>query len=164
MEILGFFFAILIGISLGLIGSGGSILTIPILVYVMHISPSNATTYSLFIVGISALVGSINKALDHLLDYKTAIYFGLPSVISIFIMRKFIVPILPNTFFYIQHFAVTKDLFIMMAFALLMIAASFSMISKRPKIINTMGSIQKSSIALKGIVVGILTGFTESAA
>ena len=86
MEIIGFILAVLIGISLGLIGSGGSILTIPILVYIMHVSPSNATTYSLFIVGMSALFGSIKGAKDQLLDTKVALYFGLPSVISIFIM------------------------------------------------------------------------------
>ena len=91
MEIIGFILSILIGISLGLIGSGGSILTIPILVYVFHVSPSDATTYSLFVVGVSALVGSFNGAKNNLLDYKTALYFGLPSVISVFLMRKFFI-------------------------------------------------------------------------
>ena len=90
MEIIGFILSILIGISLGLIGSGGSILTIPILVYILHVSPSDATTYSLFVVGTSALAGSFNGAKNKLLDYKIALYFGLPSVISIFLFLYFV--------------------------------------------------------------------------
>lgn len=159
MEIIGLLLGILIGISLGLIGSGGSILTIPVLVYILHISPSKAISYSLFIVGISALVGCIKGAKANLMDYKMAFYFGLPSIVSIFIMRKFLVPLLPNTFFYILNFAITKDLFIMLVFGVLMILASFSMISKKIETDRTSEIINKNSIALKGIFVGILTGF-----
>ncbi len=159
MEIIGFVLGILIGISLGLIGSGGSILTVPILVYVMHISPGIATTYSLFIVGISALAGSILGAKENLFDYKMGIYFGLPSIVSIFIMRKFLMPLLPETFFTILHFSITKDIFIMLVFAVLMIVASFSMIRKKVEIDHSNKRIHKSRIVLKGIFVGLLTGF-----
>ena len=57
MEIAGYIAAILIGISLGLIGGGGSILTVPVLVYLFHIEPVLATTWSLFIVGVTSLTG-----------------------------------------------------------------------------------------------------------
>lgn len=159
MQIIGFILGILIGISLGLIGSGGSILTIPILVYIMNISPSNATTYSLFIVGVSAMVGSIKGANDKLLDFKMALYFGLPSVISIFIMRKFLVPLLPNILFQFANFNVTKDFFIMFVFAILMILASVSMIRKNTITENDRFKIDFKKIILKGIFIGILTGF-----
>ncbi|CAM4437972.1 sulfite exporter TauE/SafE family protein [Flavobacterium terrigena] len=159
MQIIGFTLSILIGISLGLIGSGGSILTIPILVYIFHVSPSDATTYSLFIVGISALVGSINGAKNKLLDYKTALYFGLPSVISVFLMRKLLVPLLPNELFRISNFTVTKDLLIMIVFSVLMILASFSMIQKRKTTENDSLEINYNLLILKGIFVGLLTGF-----
>jgi uncharacterized membrane protein YfcA len=159
MQIIGFILGILIGLSLGLIGSGGSILTIPILVYILNITPSNATTYSLFIVGISALVGSIKGAKDKLLDFKMAVYFGLPSIISIFIMRKFLVPLLPNILFEIAGFTVSKDFFIMFVFAVLMILASFSMIKKTNLIENDNYKIDLKSIILKGIFIGVLTGF-----
>lgn len=159
MEIIGFALGILIGISLGFIGSGGSILTIPILVYIMSISPTNATTYSLFIVGISALVGSIKGAKDKLLDYNMALYFGLPSIASIFIMRKYVLPELPDVFFTFLNFSVTKDFFIMLVFAILMILASFSMIKKDTNIVFDAPKIQTYSIVIKGVLVGLLTGF-----
>jgi uncharacterized protein len=159
MEIIGFVLGILIGVSLGLIGSGGSILTIPILVYLLNISPSNATTYSLFIVGVSALVGSLKGAKDKLLDFKMALYFGLPSIISIFIMRKFLVPLLPNILFEIPSFSVSKDFFIMFVFAVLMVLASISMIRKTTINVNDNFKIDFKKIIFKGLFIGILTGF-----
>ncbi len=159
MQIIGFTLSILIGISLGLIGSGGSILTIPILVYVFHVSPSDSTTYSLFIVGVSALAGSINGAKHKLLDYKTALYFGLPSVMSVFLMRKFLMPLLPNNLITISDFTLTKDLLIMLVFSVLMILASFSMIQKIKITINESTEVNHNYLILKGIFVGLLTGF-----
>ncbi len=159
MEIIGFILSILIGISLGLIGSGGSILTIPILVYVFHVSPSDATTYSLFVVGVSALAGSIKGAKLKLLDYKTALYFGLPSVISVFYIRKFIVPLLPKELLTISNFTLTTDLLIMLVFSILMILASFSMIQKRKIIEKESTEVNHNSLLIKGVFVGVLTGF-----
>ena len=159
MEIIGFILSILIGISLGLIGSGGSILTIPILVYILHVSPSDATTYSLFVVGTSALAGSFNGAKNKLLDYKIALYFGLPSVISIFLMRQFLVPLLPNDLITISNFTLTTDLLIMLVFSVLMILASFSMIQKRKMTENDSSEINHNNLILKGVFVGLLTGF-----
>ena len=144
---------------MGLIGSGGSILTIPILVYLFCISPSDATTYSLFVVGVSALAGSINGAKHKLLDYKTALYFGLPSVISVFFMRKFLVPILPDTLINISDFTLTTDVLIMLVFSVLLILASFSMIQKRKIIENENTEVNHNNLIIKGIFVGLLTGF-----
>jgi uncharacterized membrane protein YfcA len=157
MEIIGFILGLLIGVSLGLIGSGGSILTIPILVYIMHIQPSLATIYSLFIVGIAALVGSIKGAKDKLLNVKIALYFGLPSILSIFIMRKFLVPLLPPTLFNLFGFPISKDLLIMLVFAILMILASVSMIKKNKPAKEQQTNMLK--IVFIGTFVGLLTGF-----
>ncbi|NHM02966.1 sulfite exporter TauE/SafE family protein [Flavobacterium difficile] len=159
MEIIGFFLSVLIGISLGLLGSGGSILTIPILVYVFHLSPSDATVYSLFVVGTSSLAGTINGAKHHLLDYKTALYFGLPSVFSIFFMRQFIVPFLPEVWLTFSKFRLTTDLLIMALFSVLMILASFSMIKKREIVSTITIEIKYSSLIIKGVFIGLLTGF-----
>jgi uncharacterized membrane protein YfcA len=159
MEIIGFILGILIGVSLGLIGSGGSILTIPILVYMMCIAPCQATTYSLFIVGIAALVGSIKGVKSKDLDIKMALYFGVPSIISIFIMRKFLMPMLPQSLFHILGYTITKDFTTMLVFAVLMIGASFSMILKNHIPNIHLKEIDKSSIVVKGIFVGLLTGF-----
>ena len=159
MEIIGFLLGILIGISLGLIGSGGSILTIPVLVYLMQIIPSTATAYSLFIVGISALAGSINGAKQRLLAGRVALYFGIPSIVSIFIMRKYLVPLLPETLFTINNYLFSKDLVIMLVFALLMIFSSISMIRKVPIDTNQDVKLSSFQIILMGAIIGLLTGF-----
>ena len=92
MEYLGFFASIIIGISLGLIGGGGSILTIPILVYLFKVNPDQATSYSLFIVGLTAMFGSYSHYRMGNLKLKSALYFAIPSVISILIIREVIFP------------------------------------------------------------------------
>ncbi|MFN5846041.1 MAG: TSUP family transporter, partial [Flavobacteriia bacterium] len=84
MEMIGYLLAVLVGVSLGLIGSGGSILTVPILVYIMGVEPVLATAYSLFIVGSTALVGGIQSARHGLVDFKTVLIFGLPSIAAVY--------------------------------------------------------------------------------
>lgn len=158
MEYLGYFAAILIGISLGLIGSGGSILTIPILVYLFKVNPEQATSYSLFIVGITAMSGSYNHYKMGNLKLKSALYFAFPSVISILIIREVIFPEIATTLFSVASYQVSKDFLIMIVFSVLMIAAAISMIKKNnsePKTSET-NYLQLSAI---GFVVGIVTGF-----
>ena len=72
-NIAGYLASGLIGISLGLIGGGGSIITIPVLVYLFHIEPTLATLYSLFIVGTTSLVGGIRSALNKTVDFRSAV-------------------------------------------------------------------------------------------
>ena len=98
-ELLGYFSAIIIGVTLGLIGGGGSILTVPVLVYIIGISPVLATAYSLFIVGTSALVGAIKNAKKRNIDYKTGFVFALPSFIAVYYTRRVIVPAIPSEIF-----------------------------------------------------------------
>ncbi|MGF1922939.1 MAG: sulfite exporter TauE/SafE family protein [Bacteroidia bacterium] len=159
MEVVGFILGILIGISLGLIGSGGSILAIPVLVYLMQIVPSTATVYSLFIVGVSALAGSIKGVKQKLLSTRVVLFFGIPSVLSIFVMRKFIVPLLPEVLFTADRFVFTKDLLIMSLSAILMILSSVSMIRKNPISAGDETQLATDKIIFQGIVIGMLTGF-----
>lgn len=159
MEVVGFILGILIGISLGLIGSGGSILAIPVLVYLMQIVPSTATVYSLFIVGISALAGSIKGVKQKLLSTRVVLFFGIPSVLSIFVMRKFLVPLLPEVLFTTNGFVFSKDLVIMSLSAILMILSSISMIRKNPISAGDETQLATGKIILQGIVIGMLTGF-----
>ena len=158
MEYLGYFSSILIGISLGLIGSGGTILTIPILVYLFKIDSENATSYSLFIVGVTALIGSYNHYLLGNLKLKAALYFAFPSVISLLFVRDIVLPNTPNHLFFIHNFEVTKNSFLMLIFAILMIFASISMIRKSncDKIKKETNFFQLSFI---GLMVGFVTGF-----
>src|SRR5688572_30499408 len=95
-DIIGYACAIVIGISLGLIGGGGSILTVPVLVYLLGFSPVMATAYSLFIVGVSSLVGSARYASKKLVDFRAVLIFGIPSIVAVFFTRKYIVPAIPD--------------------------------------------------------------------
>ncbi|MFT5778711.1 MAG: putative membrane protein YfcA [Crocinitomicaceae bacterium] len=160
VEILGFVGALLIGTVLGLIGGGGSILTVPILVYVLAFDPVTATAYSLFIVGVSALVGAIRNAQKGMVDFRTGIVFAIPALIVVFLTRKFVIPIIPDELFSIGNFMVTKDVAIMVFFALIMLAASYSMIKGRKQIKEAEQEVKYNypMIVIEGTIVGFLTG------
>jgi len=132
MELLAYLIAVIIGISLGLIGGGGSILTVPVLVYLLNIDPLIATTYSLFIVGVTSLVGGAKAYSKKLIDFRAVALFGIPSILSIFLARHFLLPAIPHYLFQIGSIDITKDVLLMVVFAMLMFAASFSMITKEP--------------------------------
>lgn len=160
MEIIGFLLAFLIGTTLGLIGAGGSILTVTVLVYVLGISPTLSTTYSLFIVGITSLVGSIDYFRKGMVDFQKGLFFSFPAFIMVFVMRKFVMPHIPAIVFQNKDLVISKNLLVMLFFALLMIAASYSMITSRKRQQElTQKSISYWLIFFEGIVVGLLTGF-----
>ncbi|KAL0225740.1 hypothetical protein P9112_013064 [Eukaryota sp. TZLM1-RC] len=167
IEIFGYIAAVFIGITLGLIGGGGSILTVPVLVFLFKIKPTSATAYSLFIVGITSGIGSIPFFKRKLVCVQTAVVFGIPSIIAVFSTRAFLLPLLPETFISISSFTLTKDIFIMILFASLMIVTSFSMIKKSKKSVLEEPLLHQDSITkdfnyklilLEGTIVGALTG------
>lgn len=162
MEIIGYFASLLIGISLGLIGGGGSILTVPVLVYLFGVNPILATAYSLFIVGASSLVGAFPKYKQGMINLKTAIIFGIPSIAAVYATRKFIVPLIPSEVFTVGDFVVTKSILMMVLFAVLMVAASISMIRGNKS--NAEDAPEEEQvfnyplILVEGMIVGTLTG------
>lgn len=161
MEIAGYIASIFIGVSLGLIGGGGSILTVPVLVYLFQIDAVLATAYSLFIVGSTSVVGSLSYFKKGLVNIKTAIVFGIPSIISVFLTRAYIVPAIPHEIFSLGSIVVTKSIFLMLIFAILMIVASYSMIKKDKKSTEDLPEKQKFKyplILVEGAIVGVLTG------
>lgn len=161
MEILGYLLAVLVGVSLGLIGSGGSILTVPILVYVMGVNPILATAYSLFIVGSTALVGGVQSALQKRADFKTVFIFGIPSIAAVYVTRMWLVPLIPAELFSIGSLVITKSIGIMVLFAIVMILASVSMIKPGKATSDdedTQMQYNYPVILLEGTVVGLLTG------
>ena len=158
MEYIGYFASIIIGISLGLIGGGGSILTIPILVYIFKVNPEQATSYSLFIVGITSLFGSYSHYKMENLELKSALYFAIPSVVSILIIREVIFPQIASTLFSVASYSVSKDFLIMIIFSILMITAAISMIRKNQPEIKA-AETNYIQLSLIGFVVGIVTGF-----
>lgn len=161
MEIIGYLASLIIGVSLGLIGGGGSILTVPVLVYLFHVDPVIATAYSLFIVGSTSLVGVFPKYREGLVNLKTALIFGAPSIAAVYATRKYIVPMIPQELFHIGDFVVTKAVLMMLLFAVLMVAASVSMIREKAKIEGNGAEAQRFNyplILVEGAVVGLLTG------
>ena len=160
MEVSGYIAAVIIGVILGLTGSGGSVLAVPVLVYLFRIEPVPATAYSLFIVGSTSLAGALPKLKQGLVDLQTAIVFGIPSITGVFIARKFLIPLLPEEIGRIGRFVITNNIFLMVLFAILMIIASVSMIRQTT---YKQGSIRRRRsdywlLLFEGLTVGILTG------
>jgi uncharacterized membrane protein YfcA len=158
MEITGYFFAVAIGLILGLLGGGGSILSIPILVYIFHVDAVLASAYSLFIVGATSFIGAIPKYKDHLVNIKTGFLFGIPSIISIFSTRKWIVPAIPDIIWSTESFTLTKRVLLLGIFAILMILASFSMINSRKEYETENQKFRTFLVIFEGLLIGFLTG------
>ena len=160
MEVLGFVSAVFIGISLGLIGGGGSILTVPVLLYMLGVSPVLATAYSLFVVGFSSLVGAVKNYRKKQLCVKTAVVFAIPSIVAVYLTRLWLIPTLPDNFAFLNN--MSKDTVIMLFFALIMLLAAFAMLKpkkkrkdKSKKVFTTKTYLM---IILEGLLVGTLTG------
>src|SRR5687767_165869 len=162
MEIAGYIAALLIGISLGMFGGGGSILTVPVLVYLMHVDAVLATTYSLFIVGVTSLIGGIRAYAKKNVDFKAVTEFGIPSIFSVFITRHYILPSIPQHLFSIGNIQISKDVFLMVLFAILMVVAAVFMI--RNNVEDHKYVVEKDRhekilpLALLGLIVGVITG------
>ncbi|WP_405377056.1 sulfite exporter TauE/SafE family protein [Nonlabens sp. Asnod3-A02] len=160
IEILGFIGALLIGFVLGLVGGGGSILTVPILVYALTLNPVLATAYSLFVVGTTSLVGAIKNMTKGLVDFKTAIIFAIPAFIAVYLTRAYLIPAIPDELFTVNGFMLTKNLAIMLFFAFVMLLASFSMIRNKRKESDedSVVTYNYPIIVVEGLVVGTITG------
>ncbi|MBL7857283.1 MAG: sulfite exporter TauE/SafE family protein [Cyclobacteriaceae bacterium] len=157
-ELIGYIASICIGLILGILGGGGSILSIPILVYLFHIEPVMASAYSLFIVGMTSLVGAIPKYKDHLVNIRTGLLFGIPSIVSIFATRKWIVPAIPDVIVQFDSFILTKRILLLGLFAVLMILASISMIRNKREISTDDHRFRTILVMVEGILIGFLTG------
>lgn len=160
LEIFGYFCALLIGISLGLIGGGGSILAVPVLAYLFSVNEKVATAYSLFIVGLSALVGGFKQHFKGYVDWRTAIVFGIPAIIGVTLVRYFVVPAMPDVLFTISEFEFTRRMAMFGLFAALMFPAAFSMLKTRKETKKTSGDVKYNYplILVEGLLVGGITG------
>jgi uncharacterized protein len=161
MEIVGYIASLLIGISLGLIGGGGSILTVPVMVYLFGLQPLLATSYSLFVVGSTSLVGAYNNFRKGLVNIKAALLFGASSIVTVFLTRKFLVPAIPKNIITIGSVALTESLLTMVLFAVLMLVASISMIRNKKVAVEEKecrDCVQFGKLVIYGIVIGLVTG------
>ena len=161
VELFGYLSALVIGISLGLIGGGGSILAVPILAYLFSVNEKVATAYSLFIVGASSLVGGFKQHLKGYVDWKTAIIFGIPAIVGVTLVRHYVVPALPDILFNINDFEFTRRMGMFGLFAVLMIPAAFSMLKKPKEKEQKSDDTEKYNyplILIEGLLVGGITG------
>lgn len=158
MEITGYLASVFIGLILGLLGGGGSILSIPILVYLFHVDAVLASAYSLFIVGVTSFIGAIPKYKEHLVNVRTGFLFGIPSIVSIFVTRKWIMPAIPEVIAQTGNLVITKRILVLGLFALLMIIASFSMIKERKEIVTDDHRFKVWLVVFEGTLIGFLTG------
>ncbi|WP_457126217.1 sulfite exporter TauE/SafE family protein [Mucilaginibacter sp. HD30] len=162
MDIFAYVASALIGVSLGLIGGGGSIMTVPVLVYLFGISPLLATSYSLFIVGTTSMVGAYNNYRKELVNIKTALLFGIASITTVFFTRKFVIQRLPKHIAQIGSFELTENILTMILFAVLMIAAAIAMISSgRENDVNDIPTnklLNLPKLLGYGAAIGLVTG------
>ena len=161
LEVFGYLASILIGLLLGLLGGGGSILSIPILVYLFHVDAVLAAAYSLFIVGSTSFVGAVTNYIKGWVNVQTALLFGISSISTVFLTRKFIIPAIPEHLISIGRFTINSSLLTMILFAVLMLMASFSMISSSNKPVEINGPRRKHKLPPLlgyGILVGLVTG------
>jgi uncharacterized membrane protein YfcA len=162
MEIAGYIAAVVIGVVLGMMGGGGSILTVPVLVYLLHLDAITATTYSLFIVGVTSLTGGTRAYIKKQVDFKTVSEFGIPSIFSIFIARHFILPAIPEKLFWIGNIQFTRNVMLMILFAILMFAASAFMLfngdAENKKAVSPERNGTILPLALWGSAIGFITG------
>ena len=160
MEVIGYIAALFVGISLGLTGGGGSILTVPVLVYLFGISPVVSTSYSLFVVGSSSLVGALNNYFKGFVRIKTALLFGLSSITTVFLTRKFLIPLIPHNIARVDGVNITQPVLTMVLFAVLMLMAGGSMISSRRGRPEKTGGkkVDVPKLLSFGFLIGIATG------
>jgi uncharacterized membrane protein YfcA len=159
VEFLGYIGALVIGVSLGLIGGGGSILAVPILAYLFHREEKATTAYSLFIVGASALVGGWQQHRKGNVDWRTAIIFGIPSIVGVTLIRHYLIPMLPDVLFQMGDIPFTRRMMMFGLFAVLMIPAAWSMLKKSTN--DASAGVTKYNypmIVFEGLVVGAITG------
>ena len=158
LEFLGYIGALCIGLVLGITGGGGSILTVPVLVYLLNYNPVIATAYSLFIVGTTSGFGTIQNFKKGLVIPKTAFQFAIPSVIGVYVTRKFIVHRIPDTVFYFGSLKLTRETFLMVLFAVVMFLAAFSMLKKQKEVEITEPQKPLATVMFQLFLVGILIG------
>lgn len=160
MEILGYLGALFIGLVLGLTGGGGSMLTVPVLVYLMFLNPVIATGYSLFIVGTTSIFGALQNFRKGLVDVRRGFLFAIPSFIGVYLTRSQIVPIIPDTILKISNFTLTKGTFLMLFFALIMLLAALSMLKKQKIEVNVTAEkiVSNWVLVLQTFIIGIIIG------
>lgn len=154
MEIVGYISLFFVGLVLGTMGGGGSILSVPILVYLFSVDVVTASAYSLFVVGITSLVGTLLKLDRKMVNIQTGLTFGIPSLIAIFMTRAWLIPWLPEVIWQVHTLVLTKRAMILGLFAILMILAASALIFRK----SSATTKEKHNGSIYLIMIGLLTG------
>lgn len=158
---LGIALSVLIGVSLGLLGGGGSILTVPILHYVFGLNASESTALSLFIVGVTAAAAAVAYGRRKEIAWKEGVLFSIPSFFAVFLTRRWLLPALPAEMNW-GSVAFAKDTLVLLVFSVVMLLAAGAMLRpSRPKshASHSLTAGRVFLIILEGAVVGAVTGF-----
>ena len=156
MYILGLILSLIIGLVLGLVGGGGSILTVPLVHYVFGETMLLATTYSLFVVAVSASVGSVQRIRMGQVDFHKALIFVVPSMLTAFCIRLWIIPTIPANFAFFEINLSRASIITALLILVMVFTAQKTLRSKREP--STEPTTAKTIIGF-GILTGILSGF-----
>lgn len=156
MHIIGFLITIVIGVILGLVGGGGSILTLPLVHYFFDVSMAQASMYSLFIVGMSASIGVFKRIKTKDFELKEAIIFVIPSTIVAFSMRLWVMPIIPDSIHFLGILT-SKDTVMSLLLVIVMVITSLRMILKS-ETSNEINPANLLQIIGYGSFTGVLAG------
>ncbi|WP_160714041.1 sulfite exporter TauE/SafE family protein [Chitinophaga solisilvae] len=146
---------ILIGLLLGLTGAGGSILTVPVLVYIAGLETSVATAYSLFIVGVTALYGAAGPVMQGKVDFRTALLLAIPSFIAVFFTRHLLLPVIPEHWVHTGRLTIDKSGGLMLLFALVMLWAGRAMVTQP---VRVTGTVSYPAVLIAGVLTGVVAG------
>tara|TARA_B100000902_G_scaffold389892_1_gene437867 strand:+ start:1071 stop:1844 length:774 start_codon:yes stop_codon:yes gene_type:complete len=152
IDLLGYLLFIFAGLFFGLFGSGGSIIIIPILIYIFKINSYEATTYSLLLVFFISIFGTLQHVNKNNLHLKKILFFIIPTLLFTAISRIFIFPNIPN---HIQLLNISKESLLMIVFSIVIFLSACSLF-KSP--LMYVKSNFKIILILTGVFIGIFTG------
>ncbi len=141
--VLGICAAVLVGISLGLLGSGGSILTVPTIHYIFGVEAHAAITSSLLIVGVTSVVALVPHLRAKRVQIRIGFVFGVSSMVSAYASGRLARLVAPNV--------------LLIAFGVMMLIAALAML--RPRGREALRTASLASLVALGLVVGAITGF-----
>lgn len=156
MYVIGIILAFVIGVVLGLVGGGGSILTVPLVHYFFGTSMLLATTYSLFVVAVAASIGVIQRLPNNQVDFRKGFIFVVPSMLTAFSIRLWIMPLFPISFS-VYNFELSRDITITVLLVFVMLYTAFRTLLGKTRI--NRGETSIPEIVMFGVLTGLLSGF-----
>lgn len=151
---------LLVGATMGVLGGGGALLTVPVLVYLFHVGATDATGYSLAVVGITSIVGAIAHWRRGLVAMRMALIFAIPSLVTVYLTRAYLIPALPVEITILPGMHLLRDRAMMLGFAALMAVTAIAMIRSKTRAIegDAAADCDCRTLAAEGLAVGFLAG------